>query len=369
MQPKSKMKSSFLIIGVCTILLLCGFLWWHLWKKGPETIITNHLEALHNNDISEAYSFTARKFQSAVSLSDFRELLKANSVLTSHIEMQVLPVEFKKNEAIITTILTRPDNGKTFLKYILTKEDDAWKILKIEIDNTATVNFASSGNSTEWLHLIDTQLNALRSKDIEQAYSRGTSRGFRSFSSLEGFKQFVDFNAILSSHKSYVLEKQVFRGSNIIVGIILDPDHEAIPITYILGKEDGQWKIFNLDMTVANLPKFQELLKDNKAQVPIEKQLAALKDRNFLQAYRDPTCQAFRKDVSFELFQELMHHYPIFIDYQSIEFKTPRLENGICFLIVELKGKNDSMLTVEYTLALEDNQWRIWTFRGLPVES
>lgn len=361
---KSKIKSLWLILGACSVVFLGFFFLRQSLEKDPEKIIKNHLEALRNNKISEAYSFTARKFRSIVPFSDFSELLKANEVLTSNADMQISRVDFKENEAFITIILNRPEKGLTTLKYTLTKEDDAWKILKIWIDNTASTNFTSSVNSTEWLHSIDIQLRALRSKDVENAYSANTSKGFRDFSTLDGFRQFVDFNSILSAHKSYVLGKQAFRGDNIIVDIILDPDLEATPIKYTLEKEDGQWKILNLDMTLANLPRFEELLKDDKTHVPIEKQLAALKGHDILQAYRDPTCQAFRKDVSLEVFEELIHQYPILMNYESIEFQKPRLDNGACYLIVELNGGDDSMFTVEYTLALEHNQWKIWTFKG-----
>lgn len=360
----SRMKIVWLILGVCFIVFLGFFLWKQSKDKGPIKTVEKHLEALRSNKISEAYAFTARKFQSTVPLSDFRELLKANSVLTSYVDRQISLVDFNETEAFLSTILTRLDKDLTGVKYTVVKEEDDWRILKIWIDNTASNNFASSVNSTEWLHSIDMQLSALRSKDIENAYNKATSKGFRDFSSLENFKQFVDFNSILSSHKKYVLGKQAIRSDNIIVDIILNPDNEAIPIQYILGKEDGQWKILHLDMTLANLPKFQELLKDTNTHAPIEKQLTALKNRDILQAYNDPTSPAFRKDVSLEVFQALIHQYPILMDYQSIEFKNPRLDNGTCFLIVELKGKDDSIYTLEYTLALENNQWKIWTFRG-----
>ncbi|MBY0518717.1 MAG: DUF4864 domain-containing protein [Bacteriovoracaceae bacterium] len=361
---KSRRRNVWLILGACFLIFL-GFFSWNRWQdEGPIKIIEKHLEALRSNKTPEAYAFTARKFQSTVPLSDFRELLKANSVLTSYIDRQISLVDFNENEAFLLTILTRSDKDLTGVKYTVVKEDGVWKILKIWIDNTASNNFASSVDSTEWLHSIDMQLMALRSKDIENAYNKATSKGFRDFSSLDGFRQFVDFNSILSSHKNYVLGKQAIRTDNIIVDIILNPDNEAIPIQYTMGKEDGQWKILHLDMTIANLSKFQELLKDTNTHAPIKKQLAALKDRDILQAYSDPTSPAFRKDVSFEVFQELIHQYPILMDYQSIEFKNPRLDNGTCFLIVELKGKDDSIYTLEYTLALEDNQWKIWTFRG-----
>jgi hypothetical protein len=91
-------------------------------EDGPEKILNKHLEALHDNRISEAYSYTASKFQSAVPFSDFRELLKANRVLTSYADMQILQRDFRENEALISTSLGHPDGGKTFLKYFLAKE-------------------------------------------------------------------------------------------------------------------------------------------------------------------------------------------------------------------------------------------------------
>lgn len=359
-----RIKSLWLILGTCFIVFLGVFLWWQPWGKGPETTIKKHLEALHNNKISEAYyAFTAHDFQTSVPLSDFRGFLKTYDLTTHHENVRISPVEFKANEAFVSTMLTGSDKDFIIVKYTLVNEDNVWKILKVWIDNTKSKSVASSSDLTEWLLPIDNQLRALRSKNIETAYNQDTSKVFKNSSSLEDFKQFVNSNPILSSHNNYVLQQQSFNGDEIVVEIVLDPDNDkdAIPFMYTLEKEDGRWKILNMGASA----KFEIV---DAMRAPIEKQLVALKDQNILQAYKDFTSKAFRREVSLEVFKKLLAQYPILMKYQRMEFKEPRLENETWLMRVELNGRNDDIFTAEYALGMEDDQWEIWGIRGWPMK-
>lgn len=359
---KSKIKSLWLILGICFIVILGVFLWWQPWKKGPEKTVMKHLEALHNNKISEAYySFTSHDFQSAVPLSDFQKFLKTYDLTTRYENMRISPVEFKANEAFVSTKLTGPNKDFVIVKYTLVNEGNVWKILKVWVDNTNSNHSGSSNDLAEWMLPIDDQLQALRSNNIESAYNQGTSKVFKSSSSLEDFKQFVGYNPILSSHSGYVLQQQSFNGDEIVVGIVLDPDEDknAVSFTYTLEKEDGRWKILNMGETA-------KLDIVNAMSEPIEKQLIALKDQKILKAYKDYTSKAFRGEVSLEVFKKLLSQYPIFMRFQKTEFKEPRLENDTWLMMVELNGRDGDIFTAEYALGLEDDQWKIWGIRGWP---
>lgn len=359
---KSKIKNLWLIVGVCFIVFLSVFLWWQSREKGPEIVIMKHLEALHNNKISEAYyAFTAHDFQTSFPLSDFREFLKTYDLTTHYENMRISPVEFKENEAFVSTMLTGPDKDFVIVKYTLVNEGNAWKILKVWVNNTNSKSTTPSSGLAEWLIPIETQLSALRSKNIEKAYNLDTSKVFKNASSIDDFKKFVKYNPILSSHNNYILQKQSFDGDEITVEIVLNPDKnkDAVSFTYTLEKEDGQWKILNMGETA----KFEIV---NAMRAPIEKQLAALKDQNIFQAYKDHTSKAFRGEVSLEVFKKLLAQYPIFMKYQRTEFKEPRLENETWLMMVELIGKDGNVFTAEYALGLEDDQWEIWGIRGWP---
>jgi hypothetical protein len=275
--------------------------------------------------------------------------------------MRISPVEFKENEAFVSAMLTGPEKDFLIVKYTLVNEGNVWKILKVWIDNTSSNNTASSGNLAEWLLPIDNQLRALRSKNIESAYSQDTSKVFKNSSSLKDFRQFVKYNPILSSHNNYVLQQQSFNGDEITVEIVFDPDKnkDAVPFTYTLEKEEGRWKILNMGETA-------KLDIVNAMRAPIEQQLAALKDQNISQAYKNYTSKEFRGEVSLGVFKKLLVQYPILTNYQRTEFKEPRLENETWLMMVELNGKDDDIFTAEYALGLEGDQWKIWGIRGWP---
>lgn len=208
---------------------------------------------------------------------------------------------------------------------------------------------------------IDTQLSALRSKNIEKAYNQDTSKVFKNSSSIDDFREFVKYSPILSSHSSYVVQNQSFNGDEIVVDIVLDSNKNknAVSFTYTLENEDGQWKILNIGETA-------KLEIVNAMRAPIEKQLLALKDQNILQAYKAYTSKAFRGEVSLEVFEKLLAQYPIFMKYQRTEFKEPRQENETWLMMVELIGKDGYIFTAEYALGLKDDQWEIWGIRGWP---
>lgn len=361
MLSKLSKKSLWLITGACFIVFLGIILWMQQKEKSPEKIVKKHLEALHDNKISEAYyAFTAHDFQISVPLSDFREFLKAYDLTTHYENARISAVEFKENKAFISTMLSGPDKGFIIVKYTLVNEGNVWKILKVWIDNTNS-EIASSGDLAEWLLPIDSQLHALRSNNIENAYSQDTSKVFKNASSLKDFRQFVKYNPILSSHNSYVLQKQSFNGDEVTVEIVLDPDKNknAVPFTYTLEKEDGRWKILNMGETA-------KLDIVNAMRAPVEQQLAALRDQNISQAYKNYTSKEFRGEVSLEVFKKLLIQYPILMNYLRTEFKEPRLENETWLMMVELNGKDGDIFTAEYALGLEGDQWKIWGIRGWP---
>lgn len=109
----------------------------------------------------------------------------------------------------------------------------------------ASVFFATSG-------LTDAareQLTALRQQDYEKAYSY-TSNEFKKSASLEDFIKFVNDYPALSDNKNATFTNRSIdaAGTGVISGTLESSDGTTIPVTYMLVKENDQWKILNIDV-------------------------------------------------------------------------------------------------------------------------
>lgn len=109
----------------------------------------------------------------------------------------------------------------------------------------ASIFFATSG-------LTDAareQLTALRQQDYEKAYSY-TSNEFKKSASLEDFIKFVNDYPALRDNKNATFTTRSIdaAGSGVISGTLESSDGTTIPVTYMLVKENDQWRILNIDV-------------------------------------------------------------------------------------------------------------------------
>lgn len=217
-----------------------------------------------------------------------------------------------------------------------------------------------ASSTTDWLIPIDLQLSALRNKDVEKAYRDATSKDFQKATSLEDFQKFVEHYPILFEHQSIAVKAQSFSGNEAEITVHLDPEKDAIPVRYLLINEDGRWKIWNMNV----IPTYSEavlgLLKDPMGvRKPVELQIAALREDDLLKAYGQYTSKEFRKQTSLEAFRQFVSNFPLFTAHTAVAFKDPVIESGTGKITVDLYSSSN-LITVEYTLGIEDDQWKIW---------
>ncbi len=94
---------------------------------------------------------------------------------------------------------------------------------------------------------INSQLRALKSDNIEKAYSY-TSSEFQQTTSLSAFETFVNNNPILKQAKIIVTDKEINGNEGLIKGSLHSVDGAAVPIEYRLIVEDGKWKLLQINI-------------------------------------------------------------------------------------------------------------------------
>jgi hypothetical protein len=217
--------------------------------------------------------------------------------------------------------------------------------------------------SSEFINIIGKQLEALRNNDVEAAYY-ATAQAFQESTSLEEFKKFVDNNPILTHYQSISVRSLEQKGDQIQITLALDPNGDNIPLTYILEKDKkGEWKIWNINIVPKYSPEVAALLKNPNTMIPvIEGQLQAIKNNEIVRAYVVYTSDQFQKKISLEDFRKFVEKYPMLSQYDSMDIKTPVYNKltSTGTVDIDIKSKN-STITLEYTLGVEGNVWKIWS--------
>jgi len=92
------------------------------------------------------------------------------------------------------------------------------------------------------------QLNALRMKDYEKAYSY-TSTEFKKSVSIDNFKQFIEANPVLINNISASFPEREFNNNlGTIKGTLKLKDGSYLPLEIQLIKENNTWKIIYIDL-------------------------------------------------------------------------------------------------------------------------
>ena len=107
-------------------------------------------------------------------------------------------------------------------------------------------------DSDEILGLIEGQINAIQSSDLNSAYSDFTGSAFRSETSFDEFKYFITSYPIFTKTKNAYFGGVDIRGNNAMLqGMLSATDGETSKVDYYLVKEGNIWKILGMRLNNA----------------------------------------------------------------------------------------------------------------------
>lgn len=247
-QTKSTAGAPWWVKILACIIALCAlFLGWKTFASHDEIgeSVQGQLEALHDNRVTEAYyQYSSRDFEKNIPLREFQQFVTAFPVLAHNKGINFTERSVKDNVANVKGTLTSLEDVKIPIEYSLVKENDKWKILKIEFPKPV-----SSEAVTELLHdpmairvPVEDQLKALKANDINKAYSYG-SKEFKETTNLEAFEKFLSRFPILTQYETIDFQQPNMDEGNLEVHL-QGKDETSAVIEYVLGIEDDQWKIW-----------------------------------------------------------------------------------------------------------------------------
>ena len=101
--------------------------------------------------------------------------------------------------------------------------------------------------------IVNRQLNAIRSGDVDKAYSY-CSGAFKENTNLEAFRNFVESYPILKSATEYSsLNREISGSMATLKGSIKAKDGSSLPAEFRLTKENGAWKVQYISMSPSGI--------------------------------------------------------------------------------------------------------------------
>jgi hypothetical protein len=237
-----------------------------------------------------------------------------------------------------------------------------------------TTNFG--GKNVE--QVAEGQLQALRAKDLSKAYYDFTSSEFQTDTSLEGFKEFVKTYPVLNDNKTAKFyDKSVTDTKASLFGTLYSQDDSSIPVVYRLVKQNGDWKIQNIELQDKGALRFSidndqiaqadfqiqqasaqpSDLTENLKRV-IQGQLDTLKSKNIDKAYQDYVSPEFSQATSLAAFKEFVSANKILTGFENAKFGDGKQKGNEARISVTLSA-NNVIYPIEYTLIQKNGEWKI----------
>lgn len=348
----SLLKNILIAAGLLAALF---FLLGYFYKGDLDETVKGQLSALKSNKLTEAYyGYTSKDFQETNSFEKFKEFIRSFPLLQSFKRMTLGRPSVKDDLADIKVVLESNEEVDGEISYKLIKEDNKWKIIGIQITEFQKPGSEEQSTATAALIApVELQLKALQENNLLEAYKNNTTKEFQKQIPFEDFKTYALKYPILTKQKHYDFKEHYTSDDKGVVTVVLNPEDEAIPIRYILVKEDGTWKIqlMRIGETIKNT-------KDAAGMLSVVREQLDLIKKNQVDHSYHLISQQLQKETSLENYIKFIAAYPAFTNYTVVNINEPYVEEGIGRVTAELKN-DDGTTVIEYALTKENDTWKI----------
>lgn len=218
---------------------------------------------------------------------------------------------------------------------------------------------------------IKSQLNALKTGKLTEAYYQYTSKEFQKATSLEKFKEVIRSFPLLTQVSSISIDEKEENDDQESLKATLDSDdNQTFKMDYGLVKEDGEWKI--IFFKLAEAPHAIEEAPIDPANNPIdtiENQLESIKANKLDAAYNDYVTKDFKKSTSFNAFKEFVQAHPILSEFSSKKHGSFSDTQGVKKIKYWISDDQGNRNILDYTLAKEGDKWKIRGIELLPDDA
>lgn len=354
------LKFTFFLAGLAAVFYLLT----HFIPSALIDTVKGQLGSLKNNELTKAYyAFTSKEFQEQIPLDKFKEFIKSYPIL-NHYDKVTYGDEVIDADGIgevKAQLFSAAADPQAELTFILEKEDETWKITSLELfDPAAEEDPPSVITDSEMIKPIEDQLKNFQENNLVQAYET-TSEQFQQAVPIDKFKEFIFANPILKdfeTHEWVHQEKAQDKGD---VQVVLSSGTNKLLLDYQMILQNGQWKVLLMHVAPADEHSeshSKEASEGSDVLSIVRHQLEALQKNEIKDSYPF-MAQELQTESSYQNYVKLLGTYPFLTKYIEANIHEPSIESGIGKVLVEFHG-DQGVATVEYTLGLENEVWKIW---------
>ncbi len=380
-------KHTFLWLGftIITLMIMAGAGYFVL-EESKQTLTQtakNQLTALKRGNYSRAYYlYTSDNYQEQNTLEQFRNWVKTRPILTDNDSVDFFGENIRGDHATLSGELKTNEGSLVPIIYRMSKEYGEWKIDSIQtMSEQIAMTFeqkpriqSQDYNNEHLVKVVQDHLLDLKYRNIKGAYENYLSGEFKKIVPYEEFETIVRENPELVEFDSIRFGEIKDDNGLKQLSLSLISDEDIQNLQYWLEKDRGQWKIWAVEVN-GPTPVDSYEVSDNTADVEkqpqsvtsgalkiIREQLQDLKKGDTAKAYSDYVSHEFTKATSEEDFEKFIKNYPEFTKFSSMKVENQTEKDGLVHVMLILtteKGDSD----VDYWLAKEDGDWKIWGIR------
>lgn len=360
--PAANRRLGKLIVSLLILAALLIGVWNLLTGEFPHDVIDEQLEAIRGNKLTEAYyAYTAKEFQDATSLDEFKKFLKSFPEIGTHDSKDYEDLEDQNNIKLVKGLFKTKSGDHFNVLYQLIEQDGKWKILNMKVipSKDQKEQGKLSQSHLDILAPIQELLKAIEKGPIDKAYENLTSEEFKKNTTLPAFNDFLlNFPILTSFSKSDVLDVAQ-AGNFAVVKYEFENSHYTTKADFTMVKEPKGWVIHGISIEAQDLkPGAKEFNPEGILQ-PLKEQLKLIQAGQLKQAYQKETAKTFREATSFAQFEEFIKSYKVFQTDKNPEFYNLTFNNNVAIYSVRFKATDGEVREVEYALIKEDGKWKI----------
>lgn len=204
--------------------------------------------------------------------------------------------------------------------------------------------------------IVKEQVEAIQGKRLTEAYYAFTSKEFQEATSLDDFKKFIGNFPLFTENTAVIFE----RSKPGTLDMTLKSENEEMHVIYSLSKEDKKWRVRGIEVAkeeheLKDVPEFDTTI----FLAPVKQHIEALHEGKNQSAYKDTTSDDFRETTTFEEFEAFLKTFPIFGNFEKVDYYKLSFNNNLGQYHVKLIGDNQETYEVQYDLIKEEGKWKI----------
>lgn len=349
----------------CVLAVLCCVAAGYAFtsQRGAERVVSDQLSKLKEKQLSEAYyEYSSEAFQRKVPLLKFKEIVGENRLFYDQQSFRVVSKTVRGNIAKIIVALHSDGREEARVHYSLLRDNGEWKISTMHLVDASNPDPAVATLET-LQEQVEDQLAYLQNQDLASAYYDFFATEFRNETPFEQFCEYVQSYPILTEFDQIDVVGHEFDGDDAHIDFRLLSDFDEFFLRYRFKKENGAWRVWNLQLTLSPEESERAIAEHPEAlEPPVRYFLDALSTYRFDDAYHS-TSREFQDVTSFNTFRDFVQQHPVLQQRDLTDIKTGVIENGVGKMVVNLHD-TQGLMSLEFKLGYEVGQWRIW---GLEV--